>query len=167
MPKRNANGTYDVKNEKQAKEALRAMIELKHEVARLQEEHGITEMMDDSTELKKAATRWAVEQNQEAIDIGGGVYARLRRDKYGGTWIATDDDLDGAPGTSLSLRRILRVKFKGDKAALTEIWNRVTKRTVDPDKLNRVVEEGLLSAEEIAPAFYEKEKQPFLMIYGS
>lgn len=166
MPlKRKTNGTFSVSNESQAKEALKTVLELKHEIKRLEEEHGITEMMDDSSELKKAATRWAVESNTQAIDLGGGVYARLRQDKYGGTWVTTDDDLDGAPVSAVPLLKILRKKFP-NKTLRSEIWNRVTKRTVDPDKLNRVVEEGILTAEEVAPAFYEKDKAPFLMIYG-
>jgi hypothetical protein len=37
---------------------------------------------------------------------------------------------------------------------------------VDTDGLDRVISEGLLTAEDVAPAFYEKEKAPFLIVYG-
>jgi len=167
--KRLQNGQYEVKTLKQAKEALMTMRELQSSISELMEEHGITEMMEDASELKKAATRWAASSDTPRIDLGNGrkgePYALLRRDKYGGTWIATDDDItDAAPPKATSLLSILRGKYR-DKTIRSEIWNRVTKRTIDQDGLKRVVDEGLLSDSEIAPAFYEKEKAPFLIVY--
>lgn len=161
-----ANGQYEVKNLKQAKEALLAVQELNEGITELQKEHGILEMMDDSMELKKAATRWAASKDAERIELGEGRYVLLRRDKYGGQWVATDDDVDASVPTSVvPLRSILKKKFK-DAATFKEVWMRVTKRTVDVDALQREVEDKILTADEIAPAFFEKEKAPFLRFYG-
>lgn len=160
------NGQYQVKNLKQAQEALEGVRAMRDEIEELMAEHGIKEMQEDATELKRAATAWAAETGTAQIDLGNGVYARLRQDKYGGRWIATDADFDkDTPGNVITLLSILRRKFK-NKEKRSEIWNRVTKRAVDPDALQRVVQEGLLTAEEIAPAFTEKDKAPFLIIYG-
>jgi hypothetical protein len=161
-----ANGQYEVKSLKQAKEALLACKELDNSIMELQREHGITEMMEDASELKKAATRWADANDAERIDLGGGRYVGLRRDKYGGTWVADVDDLtESVPSTVVPLRRILKKKFK-DAATFKEVWMRVTKRTVDSDALAQEVSAGILTAEEIAPAFFEKEKAAFLRFYG-
>lgn len=168
--KRLQNGQYEVKTLKQAQEALKTMGELNASISELMEEHGITEMMADAAEMKKAATHWAANTDTARIDLGNGrkgePYALLRRDKYGGTWLATDDDITNeAPPKAVSLQWILRKKYR-DKTTRSEIWNRITKRSVNQDGLKRVIDEGLLSDSEIAPAFYEKEKAPFLIVYG-
>jgi hypothetical protein len=164
------NGQYKVSSLKEARDALIGSQNLKAEIQALMDEHGISEMQEDAAEMKKAATAWAADTNTARIDLGSGrqgePYALLRRDKYGGKWIASSDDLDAdTPASAIPLIYILRQKFK-DRKERSEIWNRVTKRQVDPESLNRVVQEGLLTAEDIAPAFYEKEKAPFLIIYG-
>ena len=168
--KRLKNGQFQVRNVQEAKEALIGSENLKAEVETLMREHGISEMMEDASEMKKAATAWAANTDTQRIDLGTGrqgePYALLRKDKYGGKWIASSDDLDAdTPAGAIPLIYILRQKFK-NKTERSEIWNRVTKRSVDVDSLNRVVQEGVLSAEDIAPAFYEKEKAPFLIVYG-
>ncbi len=163
------NGQYRVRNLEDAKEALTGVQNLSDEIQSLMKEHGIDEMMTDAAEMKKAATAWAANTDTQRIDLGTGrkgqPYALLRRDKYGGTWVATDDDLEDAPPNATPLLKLLRKKIK-DRETRSEIWNRITKRTVDTDGLDRVISEGLLTAEDVAPAFYEKEKAPFLIVYG-
>jgi hypothetical protein len=166
MLKRLNNGQYKVTSKKEAVEALSTMAELTTEILALMAEHGITEMQEDATELKKAATRWAAQNEVARIDLPDGSHATLRRDKYGGHWIATDDDLTTDDAASaVPLLRILRKKYK-NKVTRSEIWNRVTRRQVDSDALQRVIAEGILTAEEVAPAYAEKEKAPFLIVYG-
>lgn len=150
----------------EARQALRKMRDLNVEVKALMEEHGITAKMEQAAELKSAATNWAVETDTERIDLGKGVYGRLRRDKYGGTWIATTDDLENAPSSAVPLFEILKLKFKRKPQSLEHVWNLVTKRSVDPDALQKAINDGTLTTDEIAPAFYEKEKSPFIIIYG-
>lgn len=161
------NGQYRVRNLAEAKEALQGSLNLKDEIEAVMKEHGITELMEDAAEMKKAATAWAAETDTERIDLGKGrqgePYALLRRDKYGGTWVVSEDDLENAPVAAVPLIKILRKKFK-DRTERSEILNRVTRRTIDAAGLERVVSEGLLTTEDVAPAFYEKEKAPFLMM---
>jgi len=156
-----------VKTEADAKAALLKVREIQEQIAVLYALHGITDLENEITVLKQAATAWAVENDKDTIGLGGKLYARLRRDKYGGTWVATDDDLtNDTPVDVMPLRLILKKKFGSDAAKYREVWNRVTKRTVDPEKLDRVVQEGILTAEEVSPAFFEKDKKPFIQIYG-
>ena len=63
-------------------------------------------------DLKAAATDWAVATETETIPLPDGGHAQLRRDKYGGTWVATKADLDGAPDGAVPLFDVLRKKFK-------------------------------------------------------
>jgi hypothetical protein len=150
----------------EAREALRQYRTLNAEIKLRMEEHGITKLQDQAADLKKAATNWAVETETDRIDLGSGVYARLRQDKYGGTWVATTDDLEGAPSTAIPLFEILKLKFKRKPQTLEHVWTLVTKRSVDPDALQKAINDGTLTTAEIAPAFYEKEKAPFIIIYG-
>jgi|SRR5215467_7262522 len=155
-----------VTSEAAARAALTEMRSLKSEAERLMEEHGIKEKLEKADALKKAVTTWAVENEMDVINLGTGVYYRLRRDKYGGQWVATDDDVNvDTPPAVVPLKTILKKKFP-DKDRFTEVWYKVTRRSVDPEKLERAILQGDLTHEEVAPAFYEKEKSPFLMGYG-
>jgi len=155
-----------ITSEEAARAALAEYRALKGEAERLMVEHGITAKLEEADALKKAATEWAVKNDKAVINLEGGLYFRLRRDKYGGQWIATDDDLTAEmPATAMSIRRILRLKFPNEETR-RDIWNRITRRVIDPEKLKRVIAEGELTAEEVAPAFVEKEKAPFLIGYG-
>lgn len=158
-----------VKTEADAKAALLKYRAIKEDIAVRMAAAGIPDLEEQADELRQKATDWAVKNDKDTISLGGKVYARLRRDKYGGTWVATSDDLTSdTPVSVVPLRTILWNKYakKGDKTMFNEIWHRVSRRAVDPDKLDRAVQEGVLTADEISPAFYEKDKAPFLILYG-
>jgi len=166
--KTNKNGSYTVTTKADAIKALKMMHERSDEAQALMTEHGITELMQEATELKKAATAYVVAQGIEKLDLGDS-YATLRQDGYARQWIAdkaqlVQFQLDGATD-AVDLKTILQKKFKKDKDAFKEIWRRVTKRVVDANELQEVVDEGLLDEDEIAPAFVEKTKSPYLRVY--
>lgn len=158
------NGQYVVKNAKQAKEALGAMRELQASIEEIEKENDLPEMRQDATEMKKAVQRWMEETEADQLQCDG-YHATLIRGNYDGRWIGTDEDLVDAnsPDGAIPLRRILKKKF--DKAGAKEVWQRITKRVVDPDVLDEVVAEGILAADEVAPAYVEKTKAPYLRIF--
>lgn len=162
--KTNKNGSYTVTTKADAVKALKMMQERQEEVMRLQAEAGITELMQEATELKKAATAYVVANGIEKLDLGDH-YATLRQDGYARQWIATKDDLEklDAPTGAIPLRTILKKSLTPEN--FKEVWNRVTKRVVDADALQEAVDEGILDEEEIAPAFVEKTKAPYLRLY--
>lgn len=164
-----ANGQYEVKTLKQAKEALQGMRNLQAEIEEMMKESGISEMMEDATEMKRAATAYAVSNKLERIDCNG-FHATLIEQSYDTHFLATDEDVREAEpqGRQLkSLRSILRKKFgpmtKGSKSL--EIWKRVTKPVVDKTALEEVVAEGELTAKELTPSFVEKKKAPYLRVF--
>jgi hypothetical protein len=100
---------------------------------------------------------------------GSGFHATLIRANYGSMFIATDDDLralDEIPEDRklIPMRTILKRKFK-DKAVFREVWNRITKRVIVVEALEEVIAEGLLTVDEIAPAFIEKQKKPYVRVF--
>jgi hypothetical protein len=162
--KKNVNGTYTIRSAAQAAEALERMKVLQKEIDDIQRKSGVMDMMIEASELKKGATRWAVESGTEVVPLDHG-YARMRRDKYDGRWIASDSDMDGAPDDARSLYSIICEKFKKMPVRRKKVWLRVTKRVVDPEALQEVVSEGYLTLHEIQSAFYEKTKEPYLRLY--
>lgn len=162
--KANENGTYTITSKDGAIKALKMMQERSEEAQALMQEQGITELMQEATELKKAATAYCVAKGISQLDMEDS-YATLREDGYDRRWIATRKELAdvSAPDGAVPLYEIIRRGFTNIEGK--EIWKRITKRVVDPEALQEVVDEGILSEDEIAPAFVEKKKAPYLRIY--
>jgi hypothetical protein len=164
------NGQYKISSKADAVKALKMMQERSDEAQELMRENGITELMQEAAELKKAATAYCVANGITKLDMDDS-YASLREDAYDRRWIARKIDLGELenPRGAVPLYDILKDKFvrgrKKQPAKFKEIWNRVTKRVVDPDALQEVIDEGLLDEDEIAAAFVEKTKAPYLRIY--
>jgi len=157
-----------IKTEKDARAALNRMREIKHQIEEILEAEGVNDLQAEADALKTAATDWAVTEDQDVIDLGQGVYARLRRDKYGGRWITDGDDLlaDDVPVTVVPLKAILKKKYKDEPNDFKRVWYAITRRVADPTRLEKAVAEGTLTESEISGAFFEKDKKPFLQVYG-
>jgi hypothetical protein len=164
--KSNINGTYTISTKADVVKALKMMQERKEEAESLMREHGIQELMQEATELKKAATAYCVAKGISNVDMGDS-YAQLREDGYDRRWIGTRAELAemDAPEGAVPLRTILQRKFGGKSDTFKETWNRITKRVIDKDSLQEVIDEGVLDEDEIAPAFVEKKKAPYLRVY--
>lgn len=166
--KRTKNGEYVLSSQKQVISALTLMADLADEITELEEEHGIREMKQDAVELKKAADRYMIENGISEIDLKDGRMAKVVESAHDRHWVLLDDELedDPIPGAK-SLRSILKKKFKGDKEAFKNIMARVSKRIADPDGIQEAIADGTLNENEIEAAFVEKEKKPYVRVYGS
>jgi len=167
-----ANGEYNVRNLKEAKEALQLMQTIKEELDEIRAANGVAELEQDSTELKKAATRWAVASGTERIDFDKGFHATLIQQFHGAEYIATDDDVpDELPEgrTVVSLQTIIEKKFKSKVAAkgskARKVWFQITKRVVDRAAIDQAVADGLFTVDDVAPSFVEKQKAPYLRVF--
>ena len=165
---RTINGEYVLKNKSQLKNALTLMQELSDDIVALMEKHGIQELQQDAVELKKAATRYMEENEIDEVQLDNGQYGKLVRGAYDRRWIFSDDELSEAEmaGGARSLRRILKKKFKKNTTAFNAAIRAVSKRVADPEKIQDAVSEGIITENEIAPAFVEKEKKPYLRVFG-
>jgi hypothetical protein len=167
----NKNGTYTIKTAEEARTAFKLHLKREEQIAKKMSEAGIVKLMDESKELKKAASEFQIKKKLDRIELPDGRYAKRVVGGYDKRFIATDDELEAELGSfpdgARSLESILTEKFASKPKRRAKIWARVTKTTVDKTALDAVVSEGLLSAEELAPAFVEKEKQPYVRIYGS
>jgi hypothetical protein len=162
---RTQNGQYVIKSKPQLKAALVLMQELKDEISEAMKEHGIDEMQQDAVELKKAAEGYMTTKDIDEIQLTNGSYAKLIRGGYDRHWVLNDSEIpENAPGVK-SLRSILKKKFGGNTLGYKDAMRRITKRIPDAERIEEAVSEGLLTEKEIAPAFVEKEKKPYLRIF--
>ena len=110
--KRNINGQYVLKNERDAKAALKLMEELSDGIAELEKEHGIDEMRMDATELKKAATAYAAENELDQITLTPNHYYKLISAGYDRRWILDKSELTEAGLTGVDGHTTLRAAIR-------------------------------------------------------
>lgn len=159
----------EVNSEADAVVALTRMRELQNEIDTLMRKHGITDLMEYASNLKKTTTEWAVSEykGKEFQIQGKGFHATLISQAYDSHFIGTKDDMpdEGPAGrTVVPLRTIIYRKFK-DRAKAKKAWMAVTTRVPDKAKIEEAVAEGLLAVDEIAPSFVEKRKAPYLRVF--
>jgi hypothetical protein len=162
-----SNGQYVVKTKKQAIEAMQMMGTMKDEISAIRKKYGLDEMEQDATELKKAVTRYCVENNVDRLDY------EHENSNYHGTlvagfdkkWILTQDDLRsaGQPAGAKPLRTILKDKFSAEE--FKRVWARATKRIADPEGIDALVSDGVLDEDDVAQALVEKPRTAYLRIY--
>lgn len=98
--------------------------------------------------LKKEVTEWAVTKKVDVIQLDDHYYRQIQRFNRG--W-NTD-----------KLKEI--VKGKKDKKG-KPLWNYITRRVPDPEKIDLAVKHKLITQKEIDKAFEEKAQKPFLQQY--
>lgn len=166
--KRHNNGQYTLTSKKQVVKAMKMAKELATEVEKLMQEHGITDMMNDSTELTRASLAYMEKHELDEIQFGDGRYVKKVGGEYDKRWVLDESELAqlDSPDGAISLRTIVKKKFRRDRERVKEVMSRISKRVADPDGIDEVVAEGILTAEEVEPAFVSKAKRPHLRVYG-
>jgi hypothetical protein len=146
--KKNKDGTFQIKTVADATEAVARAREYKAE---------IKDIMNDTTELSRAAARFLHEKGISEVELEDGSTVKVVQ-RHNRFWAATDDDVPDGIGAR-SLRSIIgdRKTGKGKK-----VWNFITKRVIDEDKLDIAVGRGYITEDEIAPALIEKPQSPYL-----
>lgn len=148
------------------------LVKLDAQIEEKRKQAGLPALETKRDGLKGALTEIMVGAGMQRVGVDD-KYATLIRSTYGGMFIATSDDfrlLDIIPTDRevTPLREIIKRRFgkygAGTKAS--EVWNSVTRRVVDKDALEEAVAAGVLTADEIAPSYIEKEKKPYVRIFG-
>ena len=153
--KRYKNGTFEITSLKQVREAYKRMQEYSKAVQELEKEHNIDELRQDATNLKLSADSFLIKSNKDHLEIPEiGKRATVVRG-HDGSWVETKADLNAASTATKSLRSIVG----------KEIWLKITKRVVDPDKLAEAVATGLVDEDEISAAYDERPRKPYVRLY--
>jgi hypothetical protein len=155
-----------LKSRAEVRQALKRMEQLADEIAEIEERHGLAGMREEAVRLKKAACNYMVEHEMETLELDKrtGKYARLVRGEYDGHFVVTEDELGAdTPTEAVSLRTIFKRKFgKG----FMDMWKIATKRVADPEGIQDLMRKGIISDEDVAPAYVVKDKAPYLRIFG-
>lgn len=134
------SGQVVVASKMEAIAALEEMLEIEEE---------LSEKMVRSTELKKAATAYAVKKKVPVLQTDKGVYFRMvQRHSRGWDVKLLKEIVKG-----------VKVKVNGKKVPL---WNKITKRVPDPDLISEAVENGWISEQAVNKAYLMTPQQPFL-----
>ena len=149
--KRNVNGSYTIRSKAEAEEALRLLEEIEEE---------ISPKMIQATELKKAATAYAVDKKLDVIQLDGCYYRQINRSTR--FWVGTDADIPAGIAKVKSLQSLV----KGKKAKGRPLWQFITKRVPDSDRINEAIGMGWIEESEIQDAFVEKPQRPFLQRFA-
>ena len=156
--KRYENGTFEITNLKQAREAYELMQELSDSILELERENGITEMRQDAVGLKQSADAFLVKR-REALELPGiGKVAKVIRG-YDGLWIGTKSDLQKLDSVPQGVKPLRSIVGK-------DIWKRITKRVLDPEKLAEAVATGEVKEDEIEKAYVQKPRSPYVRLYN-
>lgn len=150
MLRKSKSGQYIVKTKADAIEALERVEEI---------DKKLKPLMIEQTELKKAATAYADEKNLDVVQLAGRYWRLITR--YTRMWVGTADEMPGDVSDAVSLYEIC----KGKKVDGKPLWQLVTKRVPDPEKINEAVGKGWVKEKEIHKAFIEKPQTPFLQRY--
>jgi hypothetical protein len=169
--KQKADGTFEIRDEDEAVRALVMMTRIADEITEIEKEHGIDEMRQDAIELKKAATDFCISQGFERLDLPDGRWATLVESTQERTFVSTRDEMDeNTPSYVVPLDEIVgdrTVSIKrGGKIRKLKLWNLLTRRVVDREKIEMAVGRNWLTVDEIAPSYYEKHRRPYLRIFG-
>jgi hypothetical protein len=141
---------------------------MKDEIDEIKKESGIDEMELDCVELKRAVTAFMVENSLDRLNFKKGFHGTLVRATYGATWIGERSQLtDDAPGYAVPLKELLTKKFKRSPDKAKKMWLRLTTRIPDPIKIEEAIAEGVITVQDVAPAWWEKDKSPYLRIFSS
>jgi hypothetical protein len=146
-----------IKTKADAISALEVSTELKEAAEALMQEHGITEMLETAETLKKKATEYAASKGIKKLDLPDGRWGTLITSVHERVWVGTKADMPENAGAEVKPLKSLVPK---------EVWMKITKRVPDPEKIDAAVSEGLVTHDQIAPAYFEKMKAPFIRVFG-
>lgn len=165
------NGFVEITSKKDALDALVKFRELQEAIREIREENDLDEMEKDAAAYKVAAQKFLVDSEIDHIE-GDGWHGTIVKGAASSHWIATEDDIpEDVVGERdvMPLQQIIeektnsKISEKGSKAR--KLWNKMTRRVIDPAAIEELVQEGKLKVDEISPAWYETQRAPYLRIF--
>jgi hypothetical protein len=137
---------------------LEKSVALRDKAEVLMKKHGITAMLDAADDLKREVTDYCAAFEIERLELKDGRYGRLVTSVQERVWVGTKADLRAdAPEYVMPLKSLVP----------SELWQKITKRIPDPEKIEKAIQQGLITPDEIAPCFYERMRAPFIRIFGT
>ena len=164
------SGYIEIKTKKDAVEALTRFHNLKAEIDAVKEESGLNELEKDATAYKAALQSFMTDKELDSLQ-GEGFHGTLVKSFGDPRWIADVNDLSGDEATTVvPLAEVIEAKFKSKIATkgsqARKVWMKMTKRVIDPEAIDDLVNDGTLDADEISSSFVEAPRQPYLRVFN-
>jgi hypothetical protein len=144
-----------IKTKEEAARVLANVVKLQEKADNLKAEHGIKELEAAASTLKKEVTEFCIAKKIDRLDLAGNkFYGRMIQSVQQRIWVTTKDDIPEG------------VKCKPLKSLVPkEVFMAITKRVADPDKIQDAIDDGLVTLDEIKPAYVEKMRAPYINVY--
>lgn len=140
--KEREQGGYVITTPDECAQALRMAAELKEE---------ISEELEDIEALRDSAARYMEENHIKQIPIPElGKHGTLVQRSSSG-WNRAE------------LLKLVKKHCKGD--SWKRVWQALTTRQPDPDKIQVAIQSGLIDGEKISPAFEQKQHKGYVQLY--
>src|SRR5262245_30246265 len=150
------------KSELQVSRRLDRLVEKQEALEQARKQAGIPKLEAEIDTLKQEITTYMNGADLAQLQ-GRGHHATLVRGSYDAHFIRTKDEITGEETRKIvPLRTIIYRKFPKEEAL--KVWQRVTRRVVVKEQVEEAVAEGLLTINEIAQSFVEKQKKPYIRI---
>lgn len=148
-----SDGHYVIRNNTHALLALEKAAGLIEEIEKIKLENDLAGKEATYEELRRALRGFQTEN--KVAEVTNGKWKSLLVERTGSKWLWDDDDMNTLPvewgdSNTRPLKTIIEEKFATNA---DRIIRKVTSRVFDPAKLDDAVKKGILTAEEIAPAF--------------
>lgn len=119
----------------------------------------LKDVNDFITVAKNQSTTYMNSHNVKVVQMDGVYWRKIQR--FSRLFVATDDDMpDPAPKGAKSMKSLCQGKTAGKKKI--PLWNFITKRVVDPAKIDEAVNKGYITQKEVDKAYLESPQRPFI-----
>jgi hypothetical protein len=150
IPKTNADAK---KAAREWLDAVAAVEEFNQEVAKLAKKKGIDQIRAEIPVLNQRVLRYMQEEGMRRLDLGDDGYVNFIQATGEHVWISTTADIPkDAPASAKSLRKILG----------KDLWTKVTRRVVDPKKIEQLIDEGEITEKQVAAAHFTRKRAPYI-----
>jgi len=136
-------------------EALERLDELQEQIAPLENE---------ASALKVAATKYATSRGLDVVQLDGRYWRRVRRSSR--RWVGTEEEMpEKAPKGAQALSELVRGRYVTRKGKKIALWNLLTKRVPDPERIDAAIKAKQIKLDEIEAAYVEIPQAEFLQRY--
>jgi hypothetical protein len=140
-------------------EAIKALVQadkLEKEAKELEIQYGITERKEKAKAIKGDVARFFAAKGIQAVQLPSGATGRLITSVQERVWVGTREDMpEDAPDGLKPLKSLVT----------KEIWMKLSRRKADPEKIDQAVSDGLVTIDEIMPAYYERMRAGYVRIF--
>jgi hypothetical protein len=142
-------------------ESLREALEFMEEA-----QAAIKPILDSITVTRNQATTYMHSHAVPVVQLKGRYWRKIQRKSR--FWVATDSEMPSPkPRGAESLKSLCQgrvIKKKGKKDV--SLWNFITRRVIDPAKIQEAVALGYLTEKEIGKAYLEADQAPFIQRFA-